>query len=131
LKKLDNYSLDTHSIVWYIRGQKTLSYKAREIIEKIFAGEANGYISTMAILEAFYVSLKHKDFIFSHFLESIKRPNIQIISFDSEVLSQSFELPVEIHIHDRVIVASAIITNTPLITKDKILRSNFPLETIW
>ncbi len=128
---MDSYSLDTHSLVWYIRGSSTLSLTAKNVIAKIFAGDANCYISTMVILEAFYVSLKHKNFIFSNFLKSIKRPNIKIIPFDNKVLIQSFSLPAGIDIHDRIIVATAIITNTPLVTKDKILRLNFPIETIW
>ena len=85
----------------------------------------------MAILEAFYISLKHKNFIFSKFLESIKRPNIKVIPFDNKILVQCFKLPVGMDIHDRIVVATAIATNTPLVTKDKVLRSLFPLETIW
>lgn len=129
--KLDNYSLDTHALVWYIRGQSTLSSKAKHVISKIFAGEANGFISTMVILEAFYISLKHENFIFDKFLQDIKRPNIRVVPFDLKVLSQCFELPAKIDIHDRIIAATAILTNSPLVTKDKILRSNFPQETIW
>lgn len=85
----------------------------------------------MVVLEAFYVSLKHSDFIYSNFLKIIDKPNIKIVSFDKKVLNQSVELPEKMDIHDRIIVATAIITNTPLITKDKILRANFPNETIW
>jgi len=128
---LDSYSLDTHSLVWYIRGQKTLSSKVEEIIRKVFRGEANCYISVMVILEAFYISLKHESFTFSKFLESIKKSNIRVIPFDNKVLTQCFKLPVKMDIHDRIIVATAIATNTPLVTKDKVLRSLFPLETIW
>ena len=128
---MDSYSLDTHSLVWYIRGQKTLSLKAGEIIQKILKGEVNCYISTMVVLEAFYISLKHKNFTFSKFLESIRKSNIRVVAFDNKVLAQSFELPAKMDIHDRIIVATAIVTNTPLVTKDKVLRSLFPLETIW
>ncbi len=128
---MDSYSLDTHSLVWYIRGQKTLSLKAGEIIQKILKGEVNCYISTMVVLEAFYISLKHKNFTFPKFLESIRKSNIRVVAFDNKVLAQSFELPAKMDIHDRIIVATAIVTNTPLVTKDKVLRSLFPLETIW
>jgi len=129
--KLDKYSLDTHSLVWYFLKQKTLSFKAEEVVRKIFNGEALGIVSTMVVLEAFYVSFKIKRFDFPKFLEVLKNSNIKIISFDKEVLAQSFELPAKMDIHDRIIVATAIFTNTPLVTKDKILRSNFPIETIW
>lgn len=129
--KLDNYCLDTHALVWYIRGYSTLSVTAKDIISKIFAGEANGFISTMVILEAFYISLKHKNFNFSKFLEDIKRPNIRVVPFDTKVLAACFELPTKIDIHDRIIAATAVLAGAPLITKDRILRSSFPLETIW
>lgn len=85
----------------------------------------------MVVLEAFYISLKHKNFTFPKFLESIRKSNIRVVAFDNKVLAQSFELPAKMDIHDRIIVATAIVTNTPLVTKDKVLRSLFPLETIW
>ena len=85
----------------------------------------------MVVLEAFYISLKHKNFIFPKFLESIRKSNIRVVAFDNKVLAQSFELPAKMDIHDRIIVATAIVTNTPLVTKDKVLRYLFPLETIW
>lgn len=128
---MDNYSLDTHALVWYIRGHKTLSIRSKNLIREIFEGNANCFISSIAVLEAYYISLKHKDFIFSNFLEDINRNNIQIVPFDQRVLTQSLELPEAMDIHDRIIVATSIVTNSRLITKDKILRSLFPLETIW
>jgi PIN domain nuclease of toxin-antitoxin system len=128
---LENYSLDTHSLVWYIRGFSTLSPTAKDIIAKIYRGEANGFISTMVVLEAFYISLKHKTFAFSSFLEKIKRPNIRVIPFDNEVLVKTFELPAELDTHDRIIAATAVVTSTPLVTKDRILRASFPKFTIW
>lgn len=131
-KNLDNYSLDTHALVWYIREPKTLSEKSKSIVREIFEGSAGCFLSTMTILEAFYVSVKHKDFIFADFIKEIDcRDNIKIVPFDQKVLEQSIELPKNMDIHDRIIVATAIITNTPLVTKDKVLRGLFPKETIW
>lgn len=128
---MDSYTLDTHALIWYIGGFSTISLKSKKIIQEIFEGKVNCYISTMVILEAFYVSLKHSDFIFSNFLKIIDKSNIKIVSFDKKVLNQSVELPEKMDIHDRIIVATAIVTNTPLVTKDKILREKFPNETIW
>ena len=131
MTKLDSFCLDTHPLVWYFLKQKTLSLKAEEVIRKIFNNEAIGVISIMVVLEAFYVSLKNKGLVFSEFLDIFERSNIKIIPFDQNVLEKSLLLPSELDIHDRIIVASAIITNSQLVTKDKVLRSFFPLETIW
>jgi len=128
---LDNYSLDTHALVWYFLKQETLSSKAEEIVRKVFTGKAQGIISTMVVLEAFYISYKNKKFVFPKFLKALKDSNIKILPFDKKVLTKSFELPKEIDIHDRIIVATAITTNSQLVTKDKVLRSAFPVETIW
>lgn len=131
MTKLDNYCLDTHSLVWYFLKRKTLSLKAEDTIRKVFEGKATGIISIMVILEAFYVSMKEKVFDFSRFLEVLDNSNIRIIPFDKNVLAKTLLLPKGPDIHDRIIVATAIITNSKLVTKDKVLRSLFPLETIW
>ena len=98
---------------------------------KIFGGEAVGIVSTMVILEVYYVSLRLKKFDFSKFLNVLENSNIKIVPFGKKVLAKSLILPTGIDIHDRIIVATAILMDTPLITKDKVLRSIFPLETIW
>lgn len=85
----------------------------------------------MAVLEAYYVSLRDRSFDFTKFLKMINIPNLEVVSFDKIVLEQSFELPKDMDIHDRIIVATAVVTNTPLVTKDKTLRKLFPNETIW
>lgn len=131
MTKLYNYSLDTHALIWYFLKQKTLSLKAKGIMGKIFGGEAVGIVSTMVILEVYYVSLRLKKFDFSKFLNVLENSNIKIVPFGKKVLAKSLILPTGIDIHDRIIVATAILMDTPLITKDKVLRSIFPLETIW
>lgn len=128
---LDNYCLDTHPLVWYFLKQKTLSLVAEQLIRKIFRDEAVGVISTMVLLEAYYVSLKNKNFNFPKFMDRLSSSNIKIISFDKQVLAKSLLLPPRLDIHDRIIVATSIITNSRLITKDEVLGSLFPLETIW
>ena len=85
----------------------------------------------MVILEAYYIGLKNENFNFSKFLNVIKNSNIKIISFDTKILDKTLLLPKALDIHDRIITATAIITNSQLITKDSVLRKNFPLETIW
>lgn len=123
--------MDTHALVWYIRGFKILSPKAFTVIKEIFTNKAICYLSTMAILEAYYIGLKDSSFDFMKFLKIINRPNIIIAPFDSEVLNQCYVLSKKFDIHDWIIVATAIITNTPLVTKDRILRKLFPKETVW
>jgi len=129
--KFDKYSLDTHAIVWYLLKDKKLSEIAENSIRLIFKKQAMGIISIMIILELYYVSLKDKRFDFSKTMKLIKDADIKIINFDMRVLSKTVELPKGFDIHDRIIVATSILTNSQLITKDGVLRNLFPHETIW
>ena len=125
------YCLDTHSLIWYFTGSSTLSPKAFETLEQIFSGEAVGIISVIVILEALHVSYKHKGFVFPKFLEALKIPTITICPLEKEVLMEGLMLPKKLNIHDRVVVATAIVNDCPLITKDRIIKSIREVESIW
>ena len=129
--KSDKYSLDTHAIVWYLLKDKKLSKVAEDSVRRVFKNQAIGIISTMVVLELYYVSLKDKRFDFSKTIKLIKVAGIKIINFDMRVLAKTIELPRGIDIHDRIIVATAILTNSQLVTRDGVLRNLFPNETIW
>lgn len=127
----DRYSLDTHAIVWYLLKDKKLSKVAEEAVRQIFTKKAVGIISTMVVLELYYVSLKDNRFDFSKTINLIKDADIKIVNFDMRVLSKTVELPKGFDIHDRIIVATSILTNSQLITRDGVLRRLFSNETIW
>ena len=127
----NKYSLDTHAIVWYLLKDDKLSKTAENSVRNVFNKQAIGIVSTMVLLELYYVSLKDKRFDFLKTMELIKNANIRIINFDMRVLSKTVELPKGLDIHDRIIVATSILTNSQLITRDGVLRNLFPNETIW
>lgn len=129
--KFDKYSLDTHTIVWYLLKDKKLSKIAEDSVRQVFKKQAIGIVSIMVVLELYYVSLKNEKFDFSKTIKLIKDANIKIVNFDMKVLIQTLELPRGIDIHDRIIVATSILTNSQLITKDGVLRNLFTNETIW
>jgi predicted nucleic acid-binding protein len=128
---LVKYCLDTHTLVWYFGHALTLSSSAYDILEKIFQGEAIGIVPTLVILEAFYVSLKDKKFIFPEFVKWVSQENILIVPFDEQVLLQCFMLSKNLDIHDRVIVATAIQMDSILISKDRKIHSIADLRVIW
>lgn len=128
---MDKYSLDTHAIVWYLLKDKKLSKLAENSVRQVFNKKAIGIVSVMVLLELYYVSLKDKRFDFPKTIEIMKVTNIKIINFDMRILSKAVELPRGLDIHDRIIVATSIITNSQLITRDGVLRNLFPNETIW
>jgi PIN domain nuclease of toxin-antitoxin system len=128
---LPKYCFDTHPLVWYFKKEKTLSNKAKELLDTAFRGDSISFISSIVLLEAFHLSLKDKKFIFPEFIKFLRQAEFIIVPLEEDVLKICFGLPRNVNIHDRIVMATAKSTGSPLITKDQILRSGFPLETIW
>lgn len=128
---LPKYCFDTHTLIWYFRGRKTLSKKAKLILDEAFNENLIAFIPSIVLLEAFHLSLKDRKFVFSKFIDFLRGARFIIIPLEEDVLKTCFELPKKINIHDRIVMATAKMSGSRLVTKDKVLRSLFPLETIW
>jgi len=128
---LPKYCFDTHPLIWYFRGEDKLSKKAKTVLELAFDGDSISFLPSIVLLEAFHLSLKDSGFVFSKFMKFLGKNKFIIVPLEEDILKICFGLPKIVNIHDRIVMATAISTGSPLITKDSILRSNFPLETIW
>ncbi|MEA2065012.1 MAG: hypothetical protein U9O66_01805 [Patescibacteria group bacterium] len=109
-----------------------LSKKASEIFDLADCGKAIIIISAVVLLESIDILDKKKiKFQFNKIIS-------MIIQADNFIFSQiDLSLILEINsikgfndIHDRVIVATANLFNTHLITKDKIIKQQYS-KTIW
>lgn len=125
------YCLDAHPLIWYFTGQKILSQNAKKILDQLFSQEVVGFISSIVLLEIFHLSLKKERFIFSQFLKAIRLPNIIIVPLDKVILSKCFLLPKKLDIHDRVIVATALVNNAVILSKDSDFKMIPNLKTVW
>lgn len=123
--------LDTHPLIWYFTGQRTLSLKAKGVIDSVFNQKTDCFISSIVLLESFHLSLKRKDFIFTKFLKSLRLPNIIVVPLDKIVLSYCYRLPTNLDIHDRIITATSIVNGSILVTKDPVLRRIRSVKTLW
>lgn len=125
------YCLDTHSLIWYFTGQKTLSAQAKQIIDEVFSGKNQCFISSIVLLESFHVGLKNKKFNFPQFLKTLRLPNIIIVPLDKIVLLTCYQLPRNLDIHDRIISATAMINDCILVSKDRIISKLSKVKTVW
>lgn len=125
------YCLDTHPLIWYFTGQKTLSTDAKDALDDIFSGKADCFISSIVLLETFHLSIKKKSFNFLTFLKQIRLSNVIIVPLDKVILSACYRLPKNLDIHDRVITATSLVSNSFLITKDPTIRKLREIETLW
>lgn len=128
--------LDTHTLVWWVSGDATLSKKARKAIE----GEQAGGEIIVSAISAWEIAMlvAHGRLVLtmdvSSWLATVAEiESVRFVPVDVEIATNSVELPGKFHKDpaDRMIVASARKLSVALVTKDdKIL--NYPhVKTIW
>ena len=127
------YVTDTHAFLWYLANDLRLSRKARLVFDQAEAGEATIVVPTIVVAECLYVlekkrlSLKFKDVV--RRLE--KGWNYTTMPLDLRVIGGLEGLRAVPELHDRIIVASAIYLEAPLITKDEAIRKTGYVEAVW
>jgi PIN domain nuclease of toxin-antitoxin system len=125
-------TLDAHTLVWTV--DSALNYRLSEKAKQaITQAERNGiiYIPIIALLEVFRLIEKGKcSLSFEDLLKGLEQSeNHQIIPFDTELLKVTMTMP-KLELHDRLIVATAIMTDSILVSKDReIERSG--IKILW
>lgn len=126
--------LDTHAWIWWVNGSRELSKRARDAIS---AASREGALSVSAIscweigtlvargrLE---LNISASDWI----ARSEALPYLTVHPVDARVALRAAELPpVHQDPADRVIVATAIVLGSSLVTKDRRLRE-YGVTTVW
>jgi PIN domain nuclease of toxin-antitoxin system len=121
--------LDTHTLIWFLNGDKDLSEKARKTIEK-----GGNLLSIASIWEiAIKVSLGKLDLnaSFKDFTDQIAANNIKVLPITIADTNTILNLPFH---HkdpfDRIIIAQSLNNELMLISKDGAFAS-YGLRTIW
>lgn len=126
------YITDTHSLVWYFADDTRLSKKALEAFEQTTM-EGLILVPTLVLAEIMYIARKGK--IPITFGETIKRiegyENYDIVPLDTDILKVANTLEVDMEMHDRLIVATALYFHATLITKDDLIKETRICSTIW
>ncbi|MCX4157787.1 MULTISPECIES: type II toxin-antitoxin system VapC family toxin [Paraburkholderia] len=128
--------LDTHTLVWWVTGDPTLSKKAKTAIAHEMAG---GEIVVSAISAWEIAMLVERERLLlsmdvSSWLATVSAIEaVRFIPVDVEIATKSVDLPGEFHRDpaDRMIVATARKFAVPLVTKDEKIRAYPHIKTIW
>lgn len=120
------YTTDTHSLVWHFTRSPMLSEKAKKCFMEIDSGYSTAYVSVIVLAEAYYIARKKKiSFDYQELLDRIiTSPNYFLYPFDYEILAKLGELELLTELHDQVIVATALLTHSILITKDEAITNS-------
>ena len=127
---------DTHPLVWFVTNKHSyLSPKALSFFEKADVGENVVYIPTVVLLEIAVlqnlgrVNLKERfDYWASKLL---KKQGFEIINLDTSIITNAVGYNFNNDIFDKVIVASAVEFDLPLITKDNAIIDSNLIEIYW
>jgi PIN domain nuclease of toxin-antitoxin system len=126
-------TIDTHALIWWIDEtlNKKLSKKAQKII---IEAEETGiiYIPIIVLMETLHLIERGKcALIFKNLLANIENSdNYKIIPFDTKLL-KIVETIKGLEAHDRIVVATALVTNSPLISKDMEIAKIKGIKVVW
>lgn len=127
-----DYVTDTHSLVWYFTEDARLSPTASEALEGTVQ---NGMILVPAVVlaEIMYIAKKGRiTLTIEETLQQIEdNENFDIAPLDVAVLKIANQIELDMEMHDRLIVATALRFNATLITKDQFIRDSGICATIW
>ncbi len=127
-----HYVTDTHSLVWYFTENSRLSKKASKAFEQTVKG---GIIIVPAVVLAEIMFIAKKGKITLSFEETLRKieeyENFDIAPLDADILKVADKIKLDMEMHDKLIVATALYTKAILITKDKIIKESGIISTIW
>ncbi|MFQ5641763.1 MAG: type II toxin-antitoxin system VapC family toxin [bacterium] len=134
---MHEYVTDTHSLLWYIFGNERLSKKAAEIFVKTDEGEARIQIPGIVLVEIVYLMEKSKlpqlaiDTVIDLFDSSPENYNLCQVTVSTIRALQSIPREQIPDMPDRIIAATALELDLPLISKDKMITNAGMIEVIW
>ncbi len=125
-------TIDTHALIWSI--DEALNYKlsptARQMIEE---AEQSGivYVPIIVLLETLRLVEKGRfPLSFDDLLAGFERSrNHRIVPFDTTLLRVAMAVQ-GLELHDRLIVATAILTNSTLVSKDRAIGAS-GISVVW
>ncbi len=129
-------TLDTHIIIWNAIKPEHLSKKAKNAIAT--ANKTDGIIiSDISFWEIAMLINKSRleiEIPYLDFINLIRASyNFQIKSITPEIADLSTKFPSQVNLDpaDRIISATSILCNAPLVTADSNLRKSKTIKTIW
>ncbi len=128
--------LDTHAWIWWISNPEKLGTAAASAIEQ--AMQENGIlISSISTWEIALLVSKGRLALSINVRDWVRKteslPFIRFMPVDNTIALRSVDLPGAFHADpaDRIIVATALSTGLPLVTKDEKIQNCSFVQTIW
>ena len=127
-------TIDSHALIWYV-DELSKAMLSQPALETIRDAERAGiiYVPTIALLEVYRLIEKGRfSLSFDNLLSNIERSrNYQIVPFDTKLLRTAILLR-DLELHDRLVLATAITTDSILVSKDRAIKAkSFGINVVW
>jgi PIN domain nuclease of toxin-antitoxin system len=128
--------LDTHVWIWWVSSPDLLSSRARTLIDKSVV-DKKIYISSMSVWEVAMLVAKGRLQMTMEVGDWIRAsealPFIQFVPVTNAIALKAVRLPMKSLIDpvDRIIMATAMVLDLVLITKDGKIRKDALVTTVW
>ena len=128
--------LDTHAWIWWISNPEKLGAVASSAIEQAMQ-ENSIFLSSISTWEIALLVAKGRLALSINLRDWVRKieslPFIRFMPVDNTITLRSVDLPGDFHADpaDRIIVATALSTGLPLVTKDEKIQNCFFVQTIW
>ena len=133
----DLYLIDTHTLIWYLTADGRLGASAKTILHD---QTTRLLLPAIALAEAFFI-LEKRPTLYKmspgDLLQKVTRDfRITIVALDQVTLTKTLECMVIPEMHDRQIVATALLAQTPetqvaILTRDENIQNCGLVQTIW
>ncbi|BAU14382.1 PilT protein domain protein [Leptolyngbya sp. NIES-3755] len=129
--------IDTHIIVWYILEPERLSDTASRMLEQTVNDGESIYLSAISIVEICFLIERGRlpAIVLERLAEAINQPDSSVVLVP---LDQAISLSIPQidratvpEMPDRIIAATALHLNLPLITRDHKIQALQNIQTVW
>ncbi len=129
--------IDTHAAVWYFAKLPDMSTTARTAVNNAVANGNLIILPTISIVEIVYLIEKSRLIpqTLSSLMQYLKIPNSSFVAQDltSDIAQTLAKIPrlVVPDMPDRIIAATALHLNLPLVTKDRKIQALQSIQIVW